>query len=267
MDHQNLDLKATQEDLAKAKAALESAQSEFTMAQAQLDEARAAAQAAAETTPKYLATIDRLSEELASTKNELASRTDTLNLTKTSLEEISRNHATELEEAAKGRAEEVTRIQAAHNEDVTALATQKSHLQLRLSDLESELATAKAATAAAEAAAASAPKTNGNMAASAAPPVITKEELQQLHEAHNLKLHDVEADHNRKIRALEEELEAERSKADELQQVVSRRAMEIQYLEQEQEESQDQITRYVRFFGLKSIIGGIIALGVILGLA
>ena len=265
MDHQNLDLKATQEDLAKAKAALESTQSECTKAQAQLDESRAAAQAAAETTPKYLATIDRLSEELASTKNDLVSRTDALNLTKTSLEEISRNHATELEEAAKGRAEEVTRIRAAHDEDVAALATQKSHLQLRLSDLESELATAKAA--AAEAAAASAPKTNGNMAASASPPVITKEELQQLHEAHNLKLHDVEADHNREIRALKEELEAERSKADELQQVASRRGMEIQYLEQEQEESQEQITRYVQFFGLKSIIGGIIALGVILGLA
>ena len=103
------------------------------------------------------------------------------------------------------------------------------------------------------------------MAASAAPPVITKVEL-QLHEAHNLKLHDVEVDHNRKIRVLKEELEAERPKADQLQQVVSSRAMEIQYLEQEQEESQNQITRYVRFFGLKSIIGGIIALGVILGL-
>ena len=56
------------------------------------------------------------------------------------------------------------------------------------------------------------------------------------------------------------------AKADELQQEVTRKAMEIQYLETDQEESQDQITRYVKIFGLKSFVGAMCTLAVIYGL-
>ena len=37
------------------------------------------------------------------------------------------------------------------------------------------------------------------------------------------------------------------------------------YLEQDQEESQDQITRYVRLFGFKGFLGAIFALVVVIG--
>ena len=261
ISHQSLDLKATQDDLSKAKAALGSAHSEIANLQTQLDEAHAAAEVAAAASPEHLAEIERLTTELSRTKDDLAALTEMLNLTKTSLTDISNNHALELEEAAKGRAEEVLKLRAAHDEEMKAVVTQKSSLLVQLTDLEGELATLKASIAAAPPP--SSPKSNGHVA----PPGATKEELQQMHEAHNLKLHDLQAEHDRAIKALREELETALSKADGLQQDISRRAMEIQYLEQEQEESQDQITRYVRFFGLKSIIGGIIALGVILGLA
>lgn len=84
-----------------------------------------------------------------------------------------------------------------------------------------------------------------------------------MHEAHNLKLYDLQAAHDRAIKALQEELKASNAKSEELQQDLSRKAMEIQYLEQDQEESQEQVTRYVRFFGIKYFIGSIIALATI----
>jgi len=69
-----------------------------------------------------------------------------------------------------------------------------------------------------------------------------------MHEAHNAKLHDLQAEHDKALKAVKESLDASMSKTDELTQEVARKAMEIQYLEQDQDESQDQITRYVEFF-------------------
>ena len=55
-----------------------------------------------------------------------------------------------------------------------------------------------------------------------------------MHEAHNAKLHDLQAEHDKATKALKESLDASLSKADDLKQEVDRKAMEIQYLEQEQ---------------------------------
>ena len=87
-----------------------------------------------------------------------------------------------------------------------------------------------------------------------------------MHEAHNLKLYDLQAEHDRALRAVKDELAAALSQADELNQEVTRKTMEIQYLEQDQDESQDQITRYVRVFGFKSFLVGVCSLAVIYGL-
>ena len=181
--------------------------------------------------------------------------------TKGSLGEMADNHVKELEEAAKSRAEEVTKLRAAHQEEVAALSEEKTKLVTRLSDLEGELATVKAAASAEPV---TPQKTNGT--AHQRNSSISREELQRLHEAHNAKMHDLQAEHARALRALREELDISLAKADELQQEVARKAMEIQYLEQDQEESQDQITRYVKVFGLKSFCGAMFALAVIYGL-
>jgi chromosome segregation ATPase len=262
LDEQSLDLKATQDDLAKAKATLDSTRLEVESVRTQLDEARAAVDAAAAASPEHLAEVERLTTELSHAKDDLAAVSDMLNLTKASLGEMSNNHSTELEEAAKGRAEEVTKLRTAHEEEVTALVKQKSDLLMQVSDLQGELTILKASISAEP----PSPKGNGNGAAHIPSPSVTREELQQMHEAHNLKVHDLQAEHDKAIKALQEQLETALSQGEGLQQDVARKAMEIQYLEQEQDEHQDQITRYVRFFGLKSLIGGIIALGVIIGL-
>lgn len=254
----NVNLKATQDDLTKAKAALEVARAEIVSLTAYRDEARAAAAAAPDSSPEHIAEVDRLTKELSNTKDDLAAVSDMLNFTKASLTEMSNNHMTELEEAAKGRAEEVTRLRTAHDREVSSLAAQKSELLIKLSDLEGELATVKASISEPIA-----PRSNG--AAHPPSPGVTKEELQRLYEAHNLKVHDLQADHDKAIKALRDELETSRIKADELQQEVARKVMEIEYLEQDQDESLEQITRYVKFFGFKSFIGGAIALVVIYG--
>jgi DNA repair exonuclease SbcCD ATPase subunit len=256
-----LDLKATQDDLAKAKAGLETARSEVQDLTAQRDEARAAAASIPQMAPEDAEEMARLSKELSNTKDDLAAVTDMLELTKASLTEMSHNKTNELEEAAKARADEVTKLRSAHEEEVASLVAQKSELMVKLSDLEGDLTTLRA-TISSEAAA---PKGNSNGVAHASSPGVTKEELQRMYEAHNLKMHDLQAEHDKAVRALKIELEGSERKTAEVQEDLDRRTMEIQYLEQEQEESQEQITRYVGFFRWKSFIAAAMTLAVIYG--
>lgn len=255
-----LDLKATQDDLVKAKAALESARGEIENLTRQRDEALAAAASIPQTSPEHVEEMTRLSKELSSTKDDLVAAADALNLTKASLTEMSHNQTKELEEVVKVHADEVMKLRSAYDEEVSSLAAQKSELVVKFSDLEGELAMLKA-TISSETVA---PKSNSNGVAHHAPGV-TKEELQRLHEAHNLKMHDLQAEHEKIVKALKLELEASESRRTDVLQEVERKKMEIQYLEQEQEDNQEQITRYVGFFRLKGFIAAAIALAVIYG--
>ncbi|KAG6878640.1 hypothetical protein C0993_001163 [Termitomyces sp. T159_Od127] len=244
-----LDLKATQDDLLKAKTSLELARAEVEDLTQQRDAAHASASSISNSAVQSEEVI-RLSRELSMAKDDLATANEMLNLTKISLAELSDNQVKDLEEAAKGRAEEVTRLRAAHNEEVSALSAQKSELAIKVSDLEGELVTLRASIDSERATI----KANGHGAVPQVSTGVTKEELQKLHEAHNLKLYDLAAEHDKVVKALKDELEAAHNKTEELNAEVQRKVMEIQYLEQDQEENQDQITRYVRFFRFKSFV-------------
>ncbi|KAG2075044.1 hypothetical protein BDR04DRAFT_1006665 [Suillus decipiens] len=257
LSNQSLELRATQDDLAKAKAALDSSRSDTESLKAQLEDARAAF-VAASASADQASEIDRLTKELANFRDENVMLNDVLAVTKESLSEMSSNHTKELEEAARGRVEDIMSLRAAHEEEISRLAAQKSELSLQLSDLEGEIATLQAQVAAE---AAAAPKNNGTMSPSLT--MVSREELQRVHEAHNMKMHDVLADHERVVRDLRNEIDGLQNKLDEVHQDIARKSMEIQYLEQEQEESQDSITRYVKVFGLQSVFGVVIALAVI----
>ena len=171
---------------------------------------------------------------------------------------MSSNHVRELEEAAHARVEEVAKLRAAHIDEVTTFAKEKSNLIARLSDLDGEVSTLKA-TMAAEATAS--PKVNGS--SHPAPAGTSREDLQRLHEAHNLKMHDLTAAHDKQMKAMREQLDAALDTSDQLKEDIARKAMEIQYLETEHDEAHDEITRYVRIFGLKSFCGSLFALAVI----
>ena len=258
---QSLELKATGEDRAKAKAALTASLHEVEGLKAQLDDARhTAAIVAGSSASEQVAEFERLRKELSNTKDDLLGLSDVFNATKESMKEMSSNHVKELEEAAKGRVEEVTALKAQYEAEFQSIVAEKSDLLTRLSDLEGELATAKASVNTD-----SAPTHKRNGSAQVLSPSVTKDELQKMHEAHNLKLHDLQAQHEKAMKVLQEQFEAAQSRAAELEQDVERKTMEIKYLEQDQEESTDQITRYVRCFGFKSFIGSMFALAMVIG--
>ncbi|KAF8273914.1 hypothetical protein EI94DRAFT_1794937 [Lactarius quietus] len=259
---QALELKATSEDLAKAKAALNAALQEVESLKVQLDEARRVAQATASAADAdQNAEIARLNNDLSNARDDFSGLNGAFRATQESIEEMSRNHQMELEEAAKGRAEEVLKLRAVHDAEIQSIVADKSNLVTRLSDLEGEVATLRAYATHTEAVAS--PKRNGSAPVPAE--TVTKEELLGLHEAHNLKINDLKARHDKAMRALQEQVDAAVAKADEMEQDLARKKMEIMYLEQDQEENQDQITRYVKVFGFKSFLGAIFALVVIIG--
>lgn len=237
---QALELKATAEDLAKAKTTLSTSLQEMETLKAQLDEARQGALVAASiAAADQDAEIERLTKELSNVREELDGLSEAFRATQESMQEMGNNHQKELEEAAKGRAEEVSKLRAAHDTEIQSLVTDKSDLVTRLSDLEGEVLSLRASAASTGTAAS--PKRNGSAAAPAE--TVTKDELLRMHEAHNLKMNDLQAEHDKEIRALQEQLDVTRTKASEVEQDLDRKKMEILYLEQDQEESQDQITK------------------------
>lgn len=255
---QSLELRATQDDLSKTKAALETSRAEGENLRAQLEDVRASF-TAANANVDQATEVERLTKEIANHRDENVMLNDVLAATKESLSEMSTNHSKELEEAARIRVEEVMKLRSIHDGEFSTVAAQKSELALSLSDLEGEIAMLRAQLAAVEPAVA--PRSNGAVHASAT--TVTRDELQKVHEAHNLRMHDLQAEQDRVVRGLRMEVETFQARLDEVQQDVARKSMEIQYLEQEQEESQDSITRYVKVFGLQSLFGVVIALAVI----
>ena len=263
MSSQALELKATADDLAKAKAMLNTLHQKMEALKVQLDEARQAALAAASTAAvDQDGVIERLTKELSNTREELEGLNEVFRATQDSMREMGNNHHKELEEAAKGRADEVSKLRAAHDVEIQSLVTSKTDLVTKLSDLEGELLSLRASAASTGATAS--PKKNGLAAAPADTDTVTKDELRHVHEAHNLKMNDLRAQHDKEIRALQEQVEAAHARSGEMEQDLERKKMEILYLEQDQEENQDQITKYVKLFGFKSFLGSVFALAVII---
>lgn len=227
----------------------------------QLDEARQAALAAASgAAADQDAEIERLTKELSNAREELVGLNEVFRATQESIREMGNNHQKELEETAKGRAEEVSKLRAAHDVEIQSLVTNKADLVTKLSDLEGELLSLRASAAPTEITAS--PKRNGSTAPAE---TVTKDELRSMHEAHNLKMNDLRAQHDKEIRALQEQVDSAVARAREVEQDLERKKMEIQFFEQDQEESQDQITKYVKLFGFKSFLGSVFALAVIIG--
>lgn len=257
LNSQAVDLRATQDDLTKAKAALDAAHAEIETLKAQVEASRAAA-IASSASADQMAEIEHLNKRLTSMQDENTMLNDVLAATKESLTEMAGNHSRELEEAARSRADEATRLRTKHEKEISALAAQKSELILSLGDLESEITVLKARLVTAESA--TSPRNNG---AVPLPAGVTREELQKVHEAHNAKMLDQQDEHVRAVRRLQEEIDTLQNRLEGVQTDLARKNMEIQYLEQEQEESQDSITRYVKVFGLQSLFGVVVALAVI----
>lgn len=238
----NLELKVTREDLAKAKASLESSASLESALRAQIEE-KESDLVAAKAAGAHNEELAQLTKELENAKAELASRTEDFTAFKESFQQIMLNHQTELEEAAKGHTEETIKLRESHAEQEASFKRDREELASRISELEVELATLKAAMAdTTMTVIPSTPRKESNGNAT----TVTKEELQRMHEAHNLKLYEMESAHAQAVKALTEKLEAATILAEEQHAHAERLQMELTFTENSAEEMEDELKQYVR---------------------
>lgn len=255
-----LELKATQDDLAKSKTALDTSARELKSLEAQLEVTRETAEVlASSATPDRTEEVNTLKKDLADTKSDLTAIQEVLMATNESIAEISNRHTRDLEDATKARATEVAKLKAVHGSELAQISKERSDLASKLSDAQGEISTLKATITARP----GTPTTRSRGHGRTGSGTVAKEEIQKMHEAHNLKMNDLQADYEKKLKELREELEAGNGRTAELNREISQKTMEISYLEQEQEEFNDTITRYVSLFGLMTFIGGVLVLALI----
>lgn len=256
-----VELKATQDDLAKSKAALTTSAHDLDSLKSQLEVARATAEVLASSTPPdRTEEVRSLKKDLADTRSDLTALSEVLAATNESIADLSVRHGKDLEEAVEARTTEVTKLKSSYETELAQLAKAKADLGRKLSDAQGEITTLRA-TITARPATPTSNRAPGHGRTNSG--TVTKEEIQKMHEAHNLKMNDLQAEYEKELKELREELEAVNCRTKELESEVSRKAMEISYLEQEQEESNDTITRYVRLFGFKIFLGGVLVLALI----
>lgn len=256
-----LELKATQDDLAKSKAALTTSAQELESLKAQLEVAGATAKVlAASAAPDRTEEVNALRKELGDARSDLTALQEVLAATNESIEDMSNRHGRDLEEATEAHVAEVTELKSTFKSELAQLAEERSDLTSRLSDAQGEIATLKATIAAGPAVPALTRAPGHGRTGSG---TATKEELRELHQAHNMKMNDIQAEHEKKLREVMEELEVATKRAKDLESEVSQKNLEISFMEQDQEESTNTIARYVRLLGLKSFLGGMLVLALI----
>lgn len=247
--------------MAKSKAALAASAQELDSLNSQLEVARATTEVlASSASPDRTNEVNSLKKDLADARSDLTALQEVLVATNESIADITNRHGKDLEEGAEARAAEVTKLKSTHESQLAQLKRAKSDLASKLSDAQSEIATLKA-TIAAEPAIPATTRALGHGRTGSG--TVTKEEIQRMHEAHNLKMNDLQAEYDKRLKELREELEVTNGRTKELESEVSRKAMEISYLEQDQEEANDTITRYVRLFGFKTFLGSVLVLALI----
>ena len=245
----------------KSKAASTTSARELESLKDQLEVARATAEGLASSAPPdRTEEVNALKKNLGDARSDMTALQDVLAAANESIADMSRRHGKDLEEAAEARTVEVTKLKSTCEHHLAQFAKEKSDLVSKLSDAQSEISTLKARIAT-EPAIPAAARTVGHGRTGSG--TVTKEEIQKVHEAHNLKMNDLQAEYEKRLKEMQEELEAVNEMTKLLKSEVSQKSMEISYLEQDQEEANDTIARYVRLFGFKSFLGGLLVLALI----
>ena len=231
---------------------------EFKSLEAQLEAAHATAEVlASSATPDRTEEVNTLTKELADAKSDLTALQEVLAATNESIADMSNRHTKVLEDATEARTTEMARLKKAHESELIKLVKEKSDLDRRLSDARSEISMLKATISTRPSTPVSA-RSHGHGRTGSG--TVTKEEIQKMHEAHNLKMKDLEVDYEKKLKILREELKAASEEMKELESQVSQKTMEISYYEHDQEEANETITRYARLSVLGAFILGLLSL-------
>jgi chromosome segregation ATPase len=244
LSNQNLDLKATKDDLVKAKSALPLVQGELESLKAELLKAQEAVKTASADDAASKQVL-LLSEELGKTKKALQGLQSTHDTCKGQLASLNDRHAQELEQSVLNHVSTLSKLDQEYASEKEDLLRQISSLQQRNGELEVEvaaLASEKAETH--DPPSPTLPQVNGNVANAA---IITREELSRMHEAHNLKIHEIEASYKKQVSELEAAVAAAVKHAEESEMTAERTGMENHFLRSEGEEYADRIKRYVSY--------------------
>jgi hypothetical protein len=240
-----IELKATQDDLAKAKASLASTQAEIDSLKIQLQESQHAVEQAASTSAdSHAADLEQVRKEHSNTKDDLKAMEEALAASKETFaathEQMTNNHKVELEEAAKGRADALQALKEAHEQDLARLNGERAQL---LSNLEDEREAKEKALSQLELLSRTPPaspaKGNGVLPAS----VVPKEELEKLHQAHTLKVDELELAHKKALQAVQDELEESKKLQAELSEDNSRKALELNFTASEKDEAVEELNQ------------------------
>jgi chromosome segregation ATPase len=240
-----LELRATQDDLAKAKANLAAAQNEvdaLTTQVNQLKEALDTAQAAASSDAGSAAEIDRLKGEVFSLNDELSMVKSAFQATKESFAEISANHDRELEEKTQLHVEQTQKLRAELEEERAAFAQTRTKLESELEDERVAKERAKAEALAAQTALQTppmSPKPNGN----APTPMVPREDLQKLHEAHCAKVSELEVDYQKAVENLEEQLRVVKGDYEEANAALQSKTLELKFTDSEKQDLENELAR------------------------
>lgn len=159
------------------------------------------------------------------------------------LDQVKKNHQRELEEASRNKIKALEEHQAKSDEQLAKIKGDYALAQSALEDERVAKQQALAQVAAAKSAATppATPKPNG----SGPTGVITKEDLHKLHQANNLKLSELEAEH---FKALQEEREVQdalKKEKEDLANEVARKEMERAMYEDEANSGAEEIEGYV----------------------
>jgi chromosome segregation ATPase len=233
-----LELKAARDDLSKTKQSLARVETDLKNLSADQGKKTEPSQTESLDKTEAAAKIVQYQKELEAIVDELAGTRAAFQATKESIEAISQNHSRELEDLAKARVEEVTILQQTFDQQKEELNKAKAEADERARELEIELKDRNEPLRATLE-----PRSNGGTGALA----ISKEELVRLHEAHNMKLHSLEASHRKGIQEMQDIIDQVVKQKEELLIAGERRDMEMHFLTTENEESADRIKRYVTY--------------------
>lgn len=248
-----LELKATQDDLTKAKGNYASSQKEIQTLTQQVSDLKvqlADAQAAASSDEKLTALLSKTQHELESTQDELAMTKGAFEATKESFSRISDSHDQEMESKTTAHVEEVQKLRGEFENEKKKWVEEMKALRSELEDEKVAKEHAKAEALAAQSALRTppmSPKANGtsNTTNPLSPPtaMVPREELQKVHEAHSAKLSEVEAGYQKAVKDLEREIESVKERVVELENSVDSKELELKYAASEKEELEDELAR------------------------
>jgi conserved oligomeric Golgi complex subunit 6 len=240
-----LELRATRDDLAKAKANLTAAQNEVAALSVQvnqLKETLTAVRVATSSDAGRAAEVEKLKGEVFSLNDELTMIKGAFQATKESFAEISASHERELEEKTKLHVEQTQKLRAELEEERSLFERLRNKLESELEDERVAKERAKAEALAAQTALQTppmSPKPNGN----APTPMVLREELQKLHEAHSAKVSELEADHQKALQGLEEQLRAMMENYEGANTALHSKTLELQFTETEKQDLESELAR------------------------